>query len=231
LKTTWALVCIVSFLAAQGAFAQQGASTDVYHVLFAKAVPGKAAALADFLKTQPSNGSMKGHSLLLRHQDGEDWDYALIEHEGTKATVSAATPAPPAAQRDLVEWHTDTFVSGPSGAAFARAMGIDQSAARTRGSVYVLSVYRAVPGHRDQLEKMVAAPTGPGDKVVGTVVMQHLEGGPWNYVSITRYNSWADFGASEASSVADTNKGSGGWFDMRLHAIFHTDTLANRIAP
>ena len=33
---------------------------------------------------------MPGHYIVLRHQDGEDWDYAVIEHLGTKASVDAA---------------------------------------------------------------------------------------------------------------------------------------------
>ena len=173
---------------------------------------------------------MKGHLIVLRHQDGDDWDYAVIEHLGKKATVDLSAPPTPTAARDAGEWHTDTFVGGPSWETFAKAMGLDQ-AARTRGSVYVVSVYRAVPGHREQLEKFLSDNPGPGDKVVGTVVLQHLEGAAWNYLSITRYNSWADFGASEASSLAETNKGSGGWFDIRQHSIYHTDTLADRIAP
>jgi hypothetical protein len=92
--------------------------SDVYHVLFAKAAPGKAAPEADFLKTQCANAPMKGHYLVLRHQDGEDWDYVVIEHLGTKATVDPATPPPPAATRDLSDWHNDTFVSGPPWAEF-----------------------------------------------------------------------------------------------------------------
>src|SRR3977135_4173598 len=74
--------------------AASGVRTDVYHVLFAKAAPGKAAQEADFLKTQSANAPMKGHFVVLRHQDGEDWDYVVIEHLGTKATVDPNTPPP-----------------------------------------------------------------------------------------------------------------------------------------
>jgi heme-degrading monooxygenase HmoA len=233
LKSTYTLLLVLSISAAQSALAQRGpvARPDVYHVHFAKAVPGKASQLGDNLKTQAPNAPMKGHLLVLRHQDGEDWDYAVIEHLGIKATVDAATPPPPPAVRDLGEWHTDTFVNGPAWAVFARAMGIDQAASRTTGSVYVVSVYRVVPGHRDQLEKVLAEPPGAGDKTAGTVLMQHLEGGPWQYLTVTRYNSWQDFGISESNRVAETSKGSGGWFQVREHAAFHNDTLTNRIAP
>ena len=232
MKSTCSLLLAVLMCTAPSALAQSGpvARTDVYHVHFAKAVPGKEAKLADSLKTQEPNAPMKGHLIVLRHQDGEDWDYAVIEHLGTKATVDAVSPPPSPATRDLGDWHTDTFVNGPAWGVFAHAMGLDQ-ASKTSGSVYVVSVYRAIPGHRDQLEKALTAAPGAGDKTAGLVLMQHLEGGPWQYLTVTRYNSWQDFGTNESNSVADTNKGSGGWFQVREHSAFHNDTLTNRIAP
>ena len=232
MKPGYTLLLVLSIAAAQSAVAQRGpvARTDLYHVLLAKAAPGKAAQMADALKTPDPSAAMKGHLLILRHQEGEDWDYAMIEHLGTKATVDAAAPSTPPAVRDLFAWHSDTFVTGPVWPVFAHALGLDP-ASKTAGSVYVLSIYRVVPGHRDQLESALAEPPDPGDKTAGLVLLQHLEGGPWQYLTITRYNSWPDFGASESSSVASTAKGSGGWFQMREHAAFHTDTLADRIAP
>jgi hypothetical protein len=231
-KSASLLLLVLSISAAPSALAQRSpiARTEVYHVLFPKAVPGKAAQLADALKTPDSSAPMKGHFLVLRHQEGEDWDYAVVEHLGTKATVDAAAPPTPPAVRDLFAWHTDTFVTGPAWPVFARALGID-SASKPTGSVYVVSVYRAVAGHRDPLEAALSEPPGAGDKTAGLVLMQHLEGGPWQYLTITRYNSWADFGASESSNVAETGKGSGGWFQMREHASFHNDTVTDRIAP
>ena len=64
--------------------------------------------------------------------------------------------------RDLNAWHGDTFVNGPAWPEFSKAMGIEEeAAAKTAGSVYVVSVYRAAPGHRDQLQKALSqAPPG-----------------------------------------------------------------------
>ena len=226
-----ALLLFVSISAAQNAPAPPAARTDVYHVHFAKAALGKAAEEGEYLKTPLADSPMKGHFLVLRHQDGEDWDYAVIQHLGTKATVEAAgTPAPPGA-RDLSAWHNDTFVNGPSWPEFAKAMGIDEgSAAKTAGSVYVVSVYRAAPGHRDQLEKSLSQ-TAPGDTYSGNVLMQHLEGGPWQFLTIARYNSWQDFATNEKNSVPDTLKAGGGWLELRNHSSYHNDTLTDRIAP
>jgi hypothetical protein len=61
----------------------------------AKATLGKGAEEGDFPKQQSPDAPMKGHCIVLRHQTGEDWYYAVIEHLGTTATVKAAgTPTP-----------------------------------------------------------------------------------------------------------------------------------------
>ncbi len=207
---------------------------DVYHVYFTKAALGKGTQLADWLKTPDPNAPMPGHDLVLRHQEGDSWDYVVISHLGTKATVEAAgNPAPPD-KRDLSDWHNDTFVNGPAWSDFARAMGIDgASKSKSSGSVYVVSVFRAAPGHRDQLEKMLGeAPRAQsGDKTAGNALMQHLEGSPWQFLTITRYNSWQDFATSDSNAVTQMSKNQGPWFELREHAAFHTDTLTDRIAP
>ncbi len=209
-----------------------GKRTDVYHVHFTKAALGKAAQLGDWLKTPDPKAPMPGHFVVLRHQDGDAWDYVAIEHLGTKASVEAAGTAVPPDKRDLSEWHNDTFVNGPSWEEFTRAMGIDgDSAAKTSGSVYVVSVYRPAPGHRDGLEKMLSETPQPTDTSAGNVLMQHLEGGPWTFLTIARYNSWEDYATNEKNSVAQTAKKEGGWFRLRDHTDFHNDTLTDRIAP
>src|SRR6266513_2108772 len=86
-----------------------GKRTDVYHVHFAKAALGKAAQLGDWLKTPDSNNPMPEHFIVLRHQDGDAWDYAVITHLGAKATVEAAgIPAVPSWIPSLAELLTET---------------------------------------------------------------------------------------------------------------------------
>lgn len=208
------------------------ARTDVYHVHFVKAALGKATQLADDLKAPDPQEPKPGHTMILRHQEGDAWDYAVIQHMGTTATVAAARPTPAASVRELSDWHNDTLVSGPSWAEFSKAMGIDESdKSKTKDSVYVISVYRPAAGHRDQLEKMLSAEPSPGDTTAGSVLMRHLEGAPWTFLTIARYNSWQDFGKNESNSVATTSKNEGGWFQLREHASYHTDTLADRLMP
>lgn len=212
--------------------ASPAARTDVYHVHFAKSALGKSAQQADVLKKQDPKAPMQGHHIVLRHQQGDAWDYAVIEHLGTKATVDAARPTPTPAQRDLGDWHTDTYVSGPPWADFAREMGIGDDAAKNAGSVYVVSVHRPAPGQRDALDKMLNEPPDrTTDTSSGNVVMQHLEGSEWIFLAIARYNSWDDFAKNEMNSIAQTNKNQGGWFKLRDYISFHTDTICDRIKP
>ena len=98
--------------------------------------------------------------------------------------------------------------------------------------MYVISVYRPAPGHRDALEKFLSAPPNrPSDTSAANVLMQHLEGGPWTFLTVVRYNSWQDFATNDMNNVTQSNKNSGGWFELREHAIFHTDTLTNLVSP
>jgi hypothetical protein len=223
-----AFVSVACMCDVRHACAQTSARTDVYHVHFAKATLGKAVEEGDFLKKPDPTAPMPGHYIVLRHQEGEDWDYAVIEHLGTSATIKATGTPAPAGARDLNAWHGDTFVNGPAWPEFAKAMGLDDPT-KSAGSVYVVSVFRAAPGHRDELEKSLAQPTGPA--VAGAVLMQHLEGGPWQFLTVQRYNSWQDFATDEKSSAADTLKPDGGWLAVRNHSTYHNDTITDRIFP
>jgi hypothetical protein len=183
--------------------------------------------LGEYLKTS----SPAGHSLVLRHQVGSEWDYAVIQHLETKATVEAAGTPVPANARDLSVWHGDTFANGPAWADFVKAMGLGENAGKTAGSVYNVSTYRPIAGHRDQLEKMLSTPSDASENEAGSVLLQQLEGAPWTFLTISRYNSWQDYGAGEAKSVAKAANGSGPWFELRDHAATHNDTLTDRVAP
>ena len=202
--------------------------TDIYHVFIVKAALGKAKELQDWLK-QPDADHPNAKGILLRHQDGDSWDYVAIEHIGAKATVDLSqTPMTPQ-QRLLAEWHGDTYVAGPSWSDFSKALGLDD-ASKSAGSVYVVSDYRAAPGHRDDLEKMLSEAT-PGDTASGNVLLAHVEGAPWNFLGIVRYDSWEKYAEGEKNSVAQSNKDQGGWFELRAHCALHHDTLTDRIVP
>lgn len=207
------------------------ARTDLYHVHFAKSATGKAAEHGDALKKQDPSAPMPGHLVVLRHQDGDAWDYCSIEHLGTKATVEANRPATAASQMALGDWHTDTLAAGPAWSEFAKQMGLGEGA-KSSGAAFIVSMYRPVPGQRDALDKFLNEPPDRAvDTSSGNVVLQHMEGAAWTFMAVARYNSWADYGKNETNSIAGMNKKDAGWFKLRTFASYHTDTLCDRIAP
>jgi hypothetical protein len=195
------------------------AGTDIYHVNFSKAVPGEAAALGSALTVPDKTAPMPEHFMVLRHQEGDDWDYMVIQHLGQKFTLDG-TPTPPPAASKLRSWHNDTFVVGPSWGEFTKAMALG-----TAGAVYTVGVHRPVPGHRDQLLKALTAPAS-GKVQTGDLLFQHMEGSDWVFLTLTRYNSWQDFATDRAAAGTGT-----GWGDVRQHSAFHRDTIADRIYP
>jgi hypothetical protein len=209
--------------------APAGTRTDVYHVHLTKAVPGQAAALGKALMVPVPDTPMPDHLVVLRHQEGDSWDYAVIQHMGQKVEVDA-TPTAPGAASDLRAWHDDTLTAGPGWDEFAKAMGIGGTAGAS-GMVYTLGFHRAVPGHRAQLEKILMSPPPSNSKVqTGNVLLQHLEGGDWTFLAITRYNSWQDFGNDRGQAAADPDA-PGGWAEIRQHSDMHRDTIADRMSP
>lgn len=205
--------------------------TDLYHVHFANAATGKAKELGEELK-KPAPDAEAGHVIVLRHEDGDSWDYCVVTHLGTKATIEANRPAPAANLMALYSAHTDTFATGPSWTEFAKQMGID-AASKTNMSAYVVSVYRPVAGQREALDKFLNdAPDRTTDSWVGRVTLQHLEGAAWTFLTVQRWTSWGDYAKDNVASIAQMGKNQqAGWFKLRDLASFHTDTLCDRSAP
>ena len=206
--------------------------TDLYHVHFANAAVGKAKELGEELKKPAPDASGPAHLIVLRHDDGDSWDYCVITHLGTKATVEANRPPAAPSLMGLYAAHTDTFCSGPSWAEFSKQMGLDD-ASKSKASAFVVSIYRPASGQRESLDKFLNEPPDRAtDSSAGRLTLQHLEGAAWTFVSIQRWNSWTDYGKDNVASVAQMGRNQqGGWFKLRDLISFHTDTLCDRLAP
>ena len=218
------LASALSLTATQAQTPPAASNTDVYHVLFAKAAPGQAAALAKELQEIDPKDPMGSHFLLLRHQWGDDWDYCVIQHLGAKASVDITNANPN--RPPTMAWHTDSFAAGPSWGELTRALMPAASDAKASNPVYVVAVHRPIPGHREQLQKVLTEPNPNAKTPIGSVVLTHLEGGPWAFVGIDRYDSWQDLATDAAATANDP-----GWTSVRDHSAFHHDTLADRIVP
>ncbi len=211
--------------------------TDLYHVHFVKAAPGKAPELLNSLKNPAADTAMPTHALILRHLEGDDWDFAVIQHLGNKVTLDTSG-APFGAARELRAWHNDTYAQGPAWSEFAKAMGIGQSeagAAPAGSDIYIATTYRGAAGHRAQLEETIkriaAGSLRPGD----SVLLQHREGSPWDYLYVTHYNGWKDLAAQQEDPEAGARARRAGLtqdagLELRQHMASHNDTIAERVA-
>jgi len=110
------------------------------------------------------------------------------------------------------------------------ASGAAQSASKS-ADVYTVSTWRAVAGHRDQLMQALNQSTSGAKVPIGHVVLQHLEGGPWQFLAIDHYNSWQDFATDETASVQAENAASDPWYNLRQYGAWHHDTITDRILP
>jgi hypothetical protein len=211
--------------------AQAGGGAELYHVHFVKAAPGKLMELIDAYVSAPPDPPSAPPPLILRHREGDDWNLLVVASLGPEITLKAAPPSADVQQfstraRPLRAQHNDTFAIGPPWAEARKLMLGDERAESPGGAggVYVVSVMRSLPGHRDQLEgalkKIAAEDTGR------TLTLQHLEGAPWEFVTITRYDSWTAFGESEQKGGGQPGPISLG---LGEHLAEHHDTVAERV--
>ncbi len=216
--------------------APQAAFTDVYLVHFSKAAPGKAQELQQSMLAPAPETPMPTHVLLLLHREGDDWDFAAIAHQGASFTIKASDVRPTPA-RELRAWHNDTLAVGPPWPEFARAMGIGtpQAGAQPAGNaIYVLTTYRGAAGHREQLLQTLQRLDLVARKPGNSVILRHAEGSPWDYVMITRYDSWQDLAANQSDPEAEQRARRAGFtqtpgLELREHMASHHDTIAERI--
>jgi len=167
---------------------------------------------------------MPGHYLVLRHQDGDDWDFAVIEHLGKKFTIDPAEYSPPPAGTPATgAWHTDTFVIGPNWDTFVKEMRLND--AGKAGSVYVVATWRAAPGQRQELDKLLSSHDATSKVPTGNVTMMHIEGGPWMFFTLDRFNSWQDYAANQAATQDSPE-----WYEIRNYGAWHHDTITTRVA-
>ena len=206
--------------------------SQIYHVHFVQAAPGKLPELIKLMTAPPAGDAAPSHVLLLRHREGSPWDLVAIEHIGAKATVESGRPGP---ARELRAWHEDTFVAGPPWDVFAKAMGLDGQPG-TADAVYVVSTYRGAPGHRAMLDETLQKVAAAAAKPDRGVILQHVEGGAWDSLTINRYDSWRDFAADQSDDpTAEQRERRAGLMQaaglaLREHSGSHNDTIAVRVA-
>jgi len=213
---------------AQPSAQPQAPALELYHIHISKAAPGKLPQLIDAYKSAPAPeaGEPQVTPIILRHRDGDEWDLITITPLGKQTTLTAN--APPQAVMDyyqrvglLSDWHNDTFVVGPGWAVVQKALVVAKGE-----PVYVVTDYRALPGHRPQLRDVLDrnAQDTPGR----SVLFAHVEGASWNFLAITRYDSWAEMGAPPPQPAAGAPQDQG--LAIRDHLAVHHDTIATYVS-
>jgi hypothetical protein len=100
------------------------------------------------------------------------------------------------------------------------------------GSVYTVTTYRSLPGHRDQLADTLLriAALYPDRRSI----FQHVEGAPWEFVMISRYDSWNALGEDEVAPAESLRKQGFAnteaiGMELRQHVAEHRDTITRMV--
>jgi len=217
--------------AAQQPAAAAGANSHIYRVSVFRAAPGKVRDLEKLLTSPaPSPGSgTADFAVVFRHREGSEWDFLTVEHMGEQTSIdlrSGPAPQPDSPFSQAVSWHGDTYAAGPSLDEFRRALNLQTGQAGSRAGVYVVADYMAAAGHRGQLQQVLKDIAA--DTPNRTVTLSHVEGAPWNFLSIVRYDSWQQYAQEEEAATAQGAKDAARdrGLALREHMSLHHDTLA-----
>jgi hypothetical protein len=212
--------------------AQTAQGAELYHVHFVKAAPGKLVEMVEAYVNAPRDPQSPAPPVILRHRQGDDWHLMVLRPLGAEATLRAAVPPSSELQqfvtrtRPLRGQHNDTFAIGPAWAEAQKMLGEGAEPSSGARPVYIVTVYRSLPDHRDQLEGVLRKQAA--EDAGRTLTLQHLEGAPWEFISITRYDSWAALGESEQKQSGQGTISAGG-LAMQEHLAEHHDTVAERV--
>lgn len=203
----------------------QAPALELYHIHFSKAAPGKLTQLIDAYQKGPAPeaGQPQVTPIIMRHREGGEWDLVSITPLGKQITLTASAPAQAVQDFNtrlgpLSDWHADTFVTGPAWAVVQKAL----VPAKDAQPVYVVSDYRSLAGHRAQLRQILDR--NEQDTPGRSVLFAHVEGAPWNFLTVTGYDSWNAIGAPPPQPASGPARQDAG-LDLREHMAVHHDTI------
>jgi hypothetical protein len=208
------------------------AAQHIYRVSAFRAAAGQMHNVEKLLASTPAPGADAGDfAVVFRHRQGHEWDLMTVEHMGAKATVGLPSGPPATADSPMsqsVAWHGDTYAAGPPLEEFRRALNLQGATGQTAGTagVYVVSDYAAAAGHRGQLRQVLDknAMDTPGR----SITLTHVQGAPWTFLVLTRYDSWRQFAEEEEKAATADAKAPAGdrGMELREHLAVHHDTIA-----
>ena len=205
---------------------QPAPALELYHIHFSKAAPGKLTQLIDAYQKGPAPEANEPQvtPIIMRHREGGEWDLITITPLGKQITITASAPSQAVQDFNtrlgpLSDWHADTFVTGPAWAVVQKAL----VPAKDAKPVYVVSDYRSLAGHRAQLRQILDR--NEQDTPGRSVLFVHVEGAPWNFLTVTGYDSWNAIDAPPPQPASGTPRPEAG-LELRDHMAVHHDTIA-----
>ena len=222
----------------------------LYRAEFVQAAPGRLMELVEFYRSSLPRFDAAGEArpLVMRHSQGDRWDllvlvplggdasaYLSAAREASRSRAGLGGPEREARWRDLVAWHEELYVQGPSLDAVTEAFaGV--------GLAHI-EIFQALAGHYGDLKterEMEAA----FNRYVGRARLLLFErdpslgGAPWDMFTIDTYRDLQHYAESSAISpeAGDAAARRAGFENsasigptMRRHINLHHDTITGII--
>lgn len=182
LKTLVGSLLVGVCLAAGPASAQSDTGDRLYRMTLLRAAPGRVLDLVQDVKARvaalPADA---GRPLLLRHQQGDHWDFLILIPVGAGAVDTRPFAAPA-----LVAWQQDEWVRGPdvwSLPGFAEA------------NLAHVEMFVALAGKRDELvrERQMENQHARALGRPTTAIFVREYGAEWDAFTIGPYKSWKHY--------------------------------------
>ena len=198
-----------SILVAAGVPAQPTAAPELYRFVLVQAAPGRLLDLIDLYKQRLPVIAAGGDEApyIVRHSQGDRWDLLVIYPSGSftayyseervrrrQAAADSSGVSNAAFARkfyELVAWHEDVYVEGPSLAEF-------RAYVKDLGLVH-FEMFQALAGKRDALieERRMESVFNIARSRPGALIFTHEQGAAWDVITLDGYRNWRHYAESE----------------------------------
>lgn len=226
-----AVVLAVAFAAEAGA--QTPLTGDVlYRVTWLRAGPGRLQDLVAHMKAVASKRSGPSRPLVIRHSQGDQWDFMVLAPvDSYAAHFASADAASSRAPAELVAWQEDEFVRGPD---VWKIEGFESA------RLFHVEMFNALAGKSPELireREMENAYLAAVGRPVNAIFRREL-GASWDVFTVGAYRDWRHYAERDLIAperAAAAAKAAGFASDeavgpyMRSLINTHHDTLATRV--
>ena len=204
------LLPLIVLLVAASQTPQPTAAPELYRFVFVQAAPGRLLELIDLYKQRLPVIAAGGDEVpyIVRHSQGDRWDLAVIYPSGSftsyysadrllRRNAAAATSGVSNAEfarkfYELVAWHEDVYVEGPS-------LGVFRDYVKDPGLVH-FEMFQALAGKREALveERRMENAFNTGRGRPAALIFTHEQGAAWDVITMDAYRDWRHYAESNA---------------------------------